>query len=241
MSKIKEICNRIKKYFTSDDRIFAKGLSKEKLFWIFVIFCIFGNYYEQILNFIVHLYNERIVIWENRRGVIYGPFSPIYGGGAVVILLFLGKNYKNRKNYITFLCGALLGGTFEYIIGFLQETFVGTTSWDYSHKFMNINGRTSLSAMLCWGAITLVFMKFVYPNLSKAIEKIPYKLGKLLTKTVAIFLYIDMIVSWSALLRQTMRRNEIGPFTPVGRFYDTYYTDEVLKVVFPNMEVSDEN
>lgn len=239
MSKIGETCNNIKAYLISDNRVFAKGISKEKLFWIFVIFCIFGNYYEQILNFIVHLYNDKQFIWENRRGVIYGPFSPIYGGGAVLILIFLGKNNKKRKWYLTFLYGAVLGGAFEYIIGFLQETFVGTKSWDYSNRFLNLNGRTSILAMLCWGTITMLFMEFVYPSLSSIIEKIPYNLGIILTKIMAIFLCIDMIISWSALLRQTMRRNNIGPFTPVGKFYDIYYTDDVLKVAFPNMEVSD--
>lgn len=230
----------VKKYLLEDTgKIFAKGMSKEKLFWIFVIFCIFGNYYEQILNLVVHLYQDHTIIWENRRGVIYGPFSPIYGGGAVVILLLLGKGYEKRKDYLTFFYGAILGGAFEYVIGFLQETFVGTKSWDYSDRFMNINGRTSLLAMLCWGAITLIFMKFIYPPLSKMIEKIPYNLGKILTKIVAIVLCIDMLVSWSALLRQTMRRDNIGPFTPVGKFYDSYYTDDVLKKAFPNMKVSE--
>lgn len=218
----------------TEQTTFAKGKCFQKLFIIFIIGCLFGNYYEMIMNLIKHYLKDRAIFWEVRRGVIYGPFSPIYGAGAVVMTYFLAD--KNHKWYQTFLYGAILGGFAEYIIGFLQETFIGTISWDYSGYFLNINGRTTIPIMLIWGFICLIFVKFIYPTLSKLIEKIPVKPGKIIFNICVVLLTIDMAVSWTALIRQALRRNDIPPFTIVGEFYDKVYTDERLKKAFPNME-----
>ena len=70
-------------------RIFAQGLCWNKLFWIFLIASVFGVYYEQILNFVTHYLRDGSIYWQVRRGVIYGPLSPIYGIGAVLMVYFL--------------------------------------------------------------------------------------------------------------------------------------------------------
>lgn len=217
----------------NEEKIFAKGICFQKLFIIFVIGCIFGYYYEMIFNLIHDLIKEGTIFWEPRRGVIYGPFSPIYGAGAVIMTICLAE--KNHKWYQTFIYGSLLGGAAEYIIGFLQETFTGMVSWDYSDMFLNINGRTTIPFMLFWGLLALVFIKFIYPPISKFIESIPYEKGKMILNIFVIFLSINMLISYTALIRQALRRNDYPPFTIIGEFYDKIYTDERLKKAFPNM------
>lgn len=219
------------------EKVFAQGLCKEKLFLVFVIGSIFGAYYEQILNLIKVYLKEGIVVWELRRGVIYGPFSPIYGVGAVLIVWLLTR--KKRSHIHTILYGAMVGGIFEYLISFLQETFVGTVSWDYSHHFLNINGRTTIPFMLVWGVFSFFFIQCIYPKISSMIERIPYRFGKVMVSVLAVFLVFDMLISWTALFRQTQRRNHIEPMTRVGEFYDKVYTDERLKKCFPNMKFKD--
>lgn len=226
------------KEISDHEPIFAQGVCFKKLLFIFVIACIIGTYYEQILTLIKGYFRQGIIIWESRRGVIYGPISPIYGAGAVIMTYFLAR--KNHTWHQTFLYGAILGGSFEYIISYLQETFVGTVSWDYSNHFLNIHGRTTIPFMIFWGICAVIFVKLVYPFISNLIERIPYKTGNTLSKILVIFLSLDMIVSWTALLRQTMRRNGTEPMTVVGKFYDYYYTDEFLKQYFPNMMVKDQ-
>ena len=131
-----------------NNKVFAEGYSAKKLFLVFAIGSIIGALYEQILNLIKVYISTGNIVWELRRGVIYGPFSPIYGAGAVLIVYLLVKpNYSNIK---TFLYGSILGGAFEYIISFLQETFTHTISWDYSNYFLNINGRTTIPYMIVW-------------------------------------------------------------------------------------------
>lgn len=219
----------------SDKKIFAKGICFDKLFIIFIIGCLFGNYYEMILNLVRHYIQDGSIFWEVRRGVIYGPFSPIYGAGAVIMTYFLAD--RNYKWYQVLLYGSFLGGTCEYIIGFLQETFVGTISWDYSNYFLDINGRTTIPIMFLWGLFCLVFVRYIYPPISNFIEKIPYDLGKIILTFFIVFLTIDMFVSWTALIRQHLRRNNYPPLTFIGEFYDKVYTDERLQKAFPNMVI----
>ena len=89
--------------------------------------------------------------------------------------------------------------------------------------------------MIVWGVFTFIFVKLIYPFLSKWIEKIPVNIGNIIFYSLLIFLIIDMFISWTALLRSAMRRNDIGPITPVGRLYDKVYPDSVLSKSFPNM------
>lgn len=216
-------------------QVFAQGICFQKLFWIFVIGSVVGVYYEQILYLIQHYIKSGEWVWASRRGVIYGPFSPIYGAGLVLITLILGT--KERKWYQTLFSGALIGGSFEYLISFLQETFVGTISWDYSNHFLNFHGRTSVPIMILWGLAIVIYMHKIYPVLSSWIEKLPVRFGTIITNILLIYLCFDMFFSWSALLRQNMRRNHIEPFTPFGEFLDTYFPDEFLRKYFPNMVV----
>ena len=93
------------------------------------------------------------------------------------------------------------------------------------------------SGIFFWGIAIVIYMHKIYPILSKWIEKIPPHFGCIMTNILVVYLCLDMFFSWSALLRQNMRRNDIKPFTPFGEFLDTYFPDEFLKQYFPNMVV----
>lgn len=78
---------------------FANGFCFYKLFLIFIIGCIFGVIYEElILNFFRFLINGEFHI-EPRRGLLYGPFSPVYGFGAVIMSLFVKEKDPHLKHF----------------------------------------------------------------------------------------------------------------------------------------------
>lgn len=218
-----------------DKKVFAQGICFEKLFWVFVIACVFGAYYEEILVLVRALINEQPLLWSRRRGVLYGPFSPVYGFGAVSIVYLFGR--KKYRWYQVLCMGALFGGIFEFMASWLQETFVGTSSWDYSKQILNIGGRTTIPIMIGWGILTMIFITIIYPQISKIIEKIPYELGKKVTNVFVILLVIDMLISWTAILRWNLRSHHVEPRTFIGKVYDQIYPDDYLKERFPNMEV----
>lgn len=206
---------------------FAEGLSFKKLFFIFLIGSVLGTIYEDVLIYI------QSGEWMLHRGVIYGPFNIIYGfGAAVMCWVLLSRKYNNWE---IFAISAVLGGVVEYALSFLQEVFTGTTSWDYSHQFLNIQGRTTIPIMLVWGFLGLLLVKVVYPLCSKLIESIPARVGNPLFWGLLVFMIFNCLISWSAIIRQNLRQNNIPPFTPIGEFYDKYYTDDYLRHYFPNM------
>ena len=205
--------------------VFAKGICFEKIFWIFIIGCVFGCLVE-VLNHFIHYGN-----FVSRSGLIYGPLNPVYCFGVVIFVLFLSK-IKNP--ILIFIGGMLLGGGFEYVCSFVQEKVFGTISWDYSHQLFNIGGRTSLKYMLIWGVLALIFMKFVYPILSNLIEKIPVKIGRILTVILVVFVIFDAVISIIACLRQSERAMGEEASNRVEVFLDKHYPDERLNKIFEN-------
>lgn len=227
--------DRIKEYIFKDKRKFAKGLSREKIFLMFVIFSFLGCLYEELLHLTRVYLDTGQIDFETRRGLLYFELSPIYGWGACLMIYFLLRKPRKKSDY--FWLGALIGGTFEYAISFLQEMFTGTTSWNYSNYFLNINGRTTIPIMLFWGLLCYVIVTKVYPYLSKKIEKIPYNLGMIIYKVLVVVIIFDMFLSFSACIRLGLRHQGIRAFTPYGEFLDKYYDDERMAKSYTNMVV----
>ena len=79
-----------------EDKIFAKGLCFSKLFIFFVFGCVFGTYYEELIYFFK--YKQ----WSSRQGLMIGPFNPIYGIPAVILLIVLARKNKERGIFKTY-------------------------------------------------------------------------------------------------------------------------------------------
>lgn len=209
-----------------EKEIFAEGICFKKIFWIFIFGCIFGCVMEMVLYFIQH--NGELV---SRKGLIYGPFNPVYGIGAVIFTIFLCK----RKNiFAIFFLAAILGGAFEFLCSYLQEKIFGTISWDYSDEPLNIEGRTSALYMFYWGCLGVVYAKLVYPFLSKLIEKVPVKVGNIATRVMVIFMIIDCIISFAASYRQEERKDGIKPQNEVEKIIDKEYPDSRMDEIYEN-------
>ena len=208
---------------------FAYGLCYAKLFWIFMIGCFIGVVLETVLC----LVNNHVL--QNRSGVIYGPFNPIYGVGAVLMTCLLYP-IAQRGDLFIFVSSAFIGGGFEFFCSYLQERIFGTVSWDYSYMPLNIDGRTNVPYMLFWGVLGLVWMKRVYPLLSSLIEKLPKRWGVVLTWALTIFMLLNMGISAFAVERQAQRRVGMPPANGFQQFLDTEYPDKMLEKIFPSME-----
>lgn len=208
------------------EKKFAEGLSWKKIFWVFMFGCVFGCVMEMVLTFF-QTHGEIV----SRKGVIYGPFNPVYGFGAAILTICLAK----RKNVIViFLLSALLGGSFEFLCSYLQEKLFGTISWDYSNEPFNIQGRTSLRFMCYWGLLGAFYIKVVYPPLSKLIEKIPIKQGNIITWIMLIFMIIDCIISIAASFRQEERKEGIPPENVIAKIIDKVYPDSRMDEIYEN-------
>lgn len=215
---------------------FAVGLGYQKLAVIFIIGCVFGDFYERILNVFDHLLgNGNVALWERRSATIYGPFSVIYGIGAVILAKCLAE--RGLKWWQIFIRGALICGISEIVIGYLQIIFTGTSSWDYSSHWMSFaNNLSSPRIIFLWGFVAVFFIKLVYPLICKLTKRIPPRAGGIALNIIMVLLTIDMLISLAAVMRWNARHEGKPPLTPCGQFLDTVYPDEFMKKAYPNME-----
>lgn len=209
---------------------FTKGLNFYKLFWIFVIGCLFGSIYEMLLEFI------KSGTWQNRSALIYGPFNLVYGLGAVLFMISL---YRVRNLWVVFILGTFLGGFFEYMISWLQEIIFHTTSWDYSNHFLNFDGRTSLFVAIGWGILSVVFIKWIAPFFDRWIDRIPRRPGLLITWFVLLFFVFNITVTTLAVWRETNRSDGIEARNDLEQFLDEHFPDSRLEKIFPNKKEKD--
>lgn len=212
------------------EKPFAFGICYSKLFWIFMIGNVTGFVLETLYTLIVPPHRL-----ELRVSVVFGPFILVYGFGAVAITLILYKMY-NQRDFLIFIASMVIGAGFEYLCSFLQQAMFGTVSWEYSDSILNIGGRTNLMYSVFWGILGLLWVKDLYPVMSRTIQKVPSKVGKPLTIAVSLFMAVDMALSAGAVYRQSERVNLIPADNGVRVFFDKYFPDEFLKVIYPHMQ-----
>lgn len=107
------------------------------------------------------------------RGVLHGPWLPIYGCGGLLIYLLL-KKYRD-KPAIVFVFSFLISATVEYLTSFYLELTKGMVWWDYSKKPFNINGRICLGYTLVFAIFATLLYYFVIPKILELLKKINYK------------------------------------------------------------------
>ncbi len=206
---------------------FAEGFCFNKVFLIYCIGCMIGTYYEEILTFC------RSGQWLSRQGIIYGPFNPVYGAGFLAFTVLLCRNLK-RKWYWTYLYACLIGGATETVSSLIGEYVFQANAWDYSDKFLNIAGRTTIPYMLFWGAGGLIFVKVVYPALSKFIELLPKRIGNVIMPSFLIFVLLSHVVSYTALFRYGTRAEGKAPQNALEEALDEHFDDKLMKQYYDN-------
>lgn len=201
----------------------------EKLVLTYLIGGLVGTIWEVCLT----LYKHHI--FEFRNGSFFTPFNPVYGFGLCAIILFLHKLNTTKQ---IFFVGAVVGGSAEYILNFLQEKILGSRSWDYSNRFLNINGRTTIPYCIFWGFGCVLVMKFIYPFIFEYISKIKPKAMKILGIVFIIVIIIDLFMTTGGLMRYNLRHEGIEPYTFIGKFFDYFFDDNRVELFFPNMKLT---
>lgn len=211
-------------------RTFAEGYNFYKIFWIFLILCIGGDLAEVIFC------RFSMGRWMSRSSLLYGPFSIVWGVGGVILTMTLHGIAKKRDIYI-FACGTVLGGVYEYLCCLVTETAFGVRFWDYSKHSFNFEGRINLLFCFFWGMVALVWVKDLYPRISRQIERIPIHVGKPLTWALVIFLVLDISLSASALIRFGERQADIKAENRLDHFLDLHYPDGWMIRRYSNMKL----
>ena len=233
-AKIEEIKQDNMKEYTQtfeskEDKPFAYGFCFTKLFYLFVIGSFIGTILETIWAFCVDGH------FEMRVGMVYGPFIPVYGGGACFLTAALYKIYK-LNDTLVFVIRAFVGAGFEYFCSWLQEQMFGTVSWDYSDTPFNLDGRTNLMYALIWGFLGLVWVRYLYPWTAKLIEKIPKRAGAIITTFLIVFMAFNGFMSVTATARWTQRTEGVPASNSFEEYLDEKFDNEKMEFLFPGMK-----
>ncbi len=98
----------------------------------------------------------------HNSGFLNGPIIPIYGFGALAVILLFEQT---EKIYSLFLEGAVIACIIEYITSWAMEKIYHRRWWDYSHMSFNIDGRVCLAGFMVFGVFSVVCVKWVQPAL----------------------------------------------------------------------------
>lgn len=222
-----DIVRRKKEEEIAGQRVFAAGCGFYKLFWLLIIGAFLGDIVETLFC------RMKVGIWMSRSSLVWGPFSLVWGVAIAAASLLLYK-YRDRSDRFLFLAGTFLGGAYEYICSVLSELVFGKVFWDYSKMMFNLGGRINLLYCFFWGIAAVVWMKGLYPVFSRWIEKIPMKIGKILTWVLAVFFVVNMGVSSLALIRSSQRSDQIPATNQWQKIMDQHFDDTKLKKIYPN-------
>lgn len=207
-----------------------KEYTYHNIIWYMVLFSILGLLIETIYCF------ATTGILESRKGLILGPFCPIYGIGAALFIIILIE-YKESKVKL-FIMGAISGTIFEYICSYVLQVVYGSMFWDYSYTTYQINGRVSLTYSVFWGILAVLLIQFIKPYFDKIIDKIPTKPWD---KVITIFLIIDVILtifSISLYMNRAEKRYKNEQISET--ILDKIFNDDVMSFAFPNLRLTDE-
>lgn len=128
----------------------------------FLLYFIIYSFFGWILESIYKSFIEKRII---NSGFLFGPFCPIYGFGACIMILCL-EPFKNNA-MLLFATSFVVMSIWEYIVGWLLEKQFNTKYWDYTGNFLNIKGRVCLKNSTFWGALGVIFMMWIHPVIEK--------------------------------------------------------------------------
>lgn len=150
-----------------------------------------------IIGFIIEGLYTLIVSGHFSSGILYGPWTPVYGFGAILTIVISKKIFKNMhksrfvETIVTFIVLTVTLTFIEWLGGILIENLFHETLWNYKDYKYNIGKYISLEMSLVWGIVSIFIIYFVKPIIDKLEKKIP----KFITIIFATLFIIDLITT----------------------------------------------
>lgn len=170
-------------------------------FLLFFIYAIFGYICEVVYCFI---YNKGKI---QDRGFLYGPYVPLYGFGALIIIFVL-KRYEYDP-IVLFVMAMILMSLLEYITSYLMEKIFENKWWDYSSTRFNINGRICLFNAILFGMLGVFMTYYINPTVTRYLNKIPNIWKLILATMLFIVILFDFIKTTNVALKLRVKLKDL--------------------------------
>ena len=159
--------------------------------FFFYFYCFFGWVFESTY---VSVKSRKFV----NRGFMRGPFLPIYGSGAIMMLVVAMPFQDNL--ILTYLAGCVGATVLEFVTGTVMEALFKVRYWDYSNQKFNYKGHICLGSTLAWGFLTIFMTEFLHRGVEKLVFSIPDLIITILTIALTIVILVDFTLSFKAAL-----------------------------------------
>lgn len=206
------------------------------LFWIFVVCSFLGL----IIETIYHMAVVEPGVYQDRAGLLFGPFSPIYGVGGMLMTMALNRFHK-ASLVVVFFVSAVIGGAFEFAVGWFMQFAFGIVAWDYTGTFLSIDGRTNGMFMAMWGVLGMFWIKLCLPWMLKLVNRIPWNWRYTLTAICAAVMIVDCVMTLMALDRWYQRETGVQPDNAISQFIDDHFDNSYMEYRFQSMSIDPSN
>lgn len=159
-------------------------------FLLFLIYSFVG----WVLEVIYTLFTDKKL---TNRGFLIGPYCPIYGVGALLIVIFLSKFQQHP--FALFILAVVICSVLEYCTSYVMEKIFKIRWWDYSNNKFNINGRICLETMIPFGVIACLLVYVINPFLVLNLNKLPESCLVVVSLIFGVLLIADFITSFNII------------------------------------------
>ncbi len=167
------------------------GYSGFQWLFFFYMYCFFGWCFESTF---VSLKSGKLV----NRGFMRGPFLPLYGSGAIMMLVV---SMPFRDNVLlTYIAGVIGATALEYVTGVVMEALFKVRYWDYSNRLLNFQGHICLRSSIVWGFFTILMTRVIHMPIEQMVLSIPARVMAWVTLLLTIYIVADFALSFKAAL-----------------------------------------
>ncbi len=159
--------------------------------FFFYLYCFCGWIFESTF---VSLKSRKFV----NRGFMRGPFLPIYGSGAIMMLVVSMPFQDNI--FLTYIAGCIGATALELVTGELMEALFKVRYWDYSNQKINYKGHICLSSTVAWGFLTILMTEFLHKGVERIIFVLPSAAVTVLTVATSFYIVVDFTLSFKAAM-----------------------------------------
>lgn len=159
--------------------------------FIFYMYCFLGWCFESAF---VSIKSKE---WIN-RGFMRGPFLPLYGSGATMMLVVSMPFQDNIV--LTYVAGCIGATVLEYITGVTMEALFKVRYWDYSNRPFNFQGQICLRSTLTWGFFTVLMTRVLHWPIDRFVKSFPGRPLYYVTMVLTVYIVIDFTLSFKAAL-----------------------------------------
>ena len=159
--------------------------------FFFYFYCFFGWVFESTY---VSVKSRKPI----NRGFMRGPFLPLYGTGAIMMLVVSMPFQDNVV--LTYLAGCVGATLLELVTGMAMEALFKVRYWDYSKKKFNYKGHICLSSTIAWGFLTILMTELVHQEVANVVFALPHQVITVITVLITIEIVADFALSFKAAL-----------------------------------------